>query len=319
MGAGRQSFMDAGRRSFMDAGRKSFNMEGEGESEGQQVGQPWSLSEVDIAHTREAMELAAGPIVNAIFADKDEQQLEWNQNEKQLRFEFRFGGKIGPDDLAAIPRLLQYKAVRTWLVPLTLWKDEIARAMQPKVGENDRIRTCKTCVKSLLQLAEEIMFSVADFIEVQEAALSASGALEGCPNIVPSSRPFLPHRFGDQMSSCRTPRDEEDADELIMEMTGLTTGRGVGAESAGSALFDDSMAGSATKGLAQRGPSRRASLDRNSIRAQKMGGGKIRGITESMSASGAASGRASFLGGSSSRASFSEGGARSSSRKSTFS
>lgn len=179
---------------------------------------PWTNSQDEQSKTREAMEYAWGPQIHNIAGlPEDEQRQEIKNFEKELFETYRLrADQI--DEINSLQKVLQYKAIRTWLPPLMLWLKEMQKLTHGG-SSYDEFHANKLHLdgaKYALQMTERILFSVTEFMELQGAGFEASFSCEECQTLMPKPTPFLPHRPGDKDSDkVRTPKDGEDAGELV--------------------------------------------------------------------------------------------------------
>lgn len=206
--------------------------------------QPWTTSKSKLRLAKEAMDFAGGPKIDTIgLLKENDQRQEIKQFEKQLFQEYHLSSDV-TDELCDIAKLLQYKAIRTWIPPILLWKQELENSKdEQKVRVYDRRLIHINGCKWSLQLCERMLFSVTEFLAEQEEGLRAMSSLESNVEVPVASRRFLPHRVGEEDELARTPRDEDDADSLAPDTT-----RTGGSESGddGKVTFADNMESGAT-------------------------------------------------------------------------
>lgn len=182
---------------------------------------PWTRDEEELQRTKDAMEVAAGFQVHNISTMKEEEQKqELRRIQKELFGEFQLSVVGAADECSDLDKIVQYKAIRTWLPQLMLWLSEMEKysynCQRGNVDTQHANKVHMDGARYILQLVERILFSITEFIEFQGAGLEACCALEECHIALPKSTPFLPYRTGEMDSDkVRTPKDEEDAQTIV--------------------------------------------------------------------------------------------------------
>eukprot|EP00928_Gymnodinium_smaydae_P080628 TRINITY_DN64295_c0_g1_i1.p1 TRINITY_DN64295_c0_g1~~TRINITY_DN64295_c0_g1_i1.p1 ORF type:complete len:1196 (-),score=176.02 TRINITY_DN64295_c0_g1_i1:344-3931(-) len=177
---------------------------------------PWANSK-KLKGVKHAMELAKGPEIK--FWGKYTNARQVRREYEQIGIRLLDEVSMRHDDHAAdilvdLTKLIRYKCLRSWAPRFEIWKDTLKYAMdESKVHLHERRNLHLTCIKHATQTVERILFSTADFLVCQEEAFWGLWAIEDLLRPGPVSGRFLPYR-GDVDENARTPRDEEDAEQL---------------------------------------------------------------------------------------------------------
>lgn len=253
------------------------------------VGQPWTTNKKTLKHAMLAMELAKGPIETKIgeLEPRDQRrQLKKIALERLASRHFKPDFRENLEQLCDLHQLLRYKVLKSWLPPLDLIQQEMRKSMDVHFVHMVARRNCYlNGAKMAVQLVERIMFSITEFIAWQEEGMLALFSLEDVAPAAPASKRFLPYRAGEVDEKARTPRDDEDAEELAPdeaagaeEYLGAANNKSMVSFAEGE-LHASSMEADLGPGMMQSSfatSSRR--FDRNSVRARRgpmlKGGGK---------------------------------------------
>eukprot|EP00928_Gymnodinium_smaydae_P093593 TRINITY_DN7787_c0_g1_i2.p1 TRINITY_DN7787_c0_g1~~TRINITY_DN7787_c0_g1_i2.p1 ORF type:complete len:883 (-),score=237.24 TRINITY_DN7787_c0_g1_i2:105-2753(-) len=179
---------------------------------------PWVTGGRRLKLTKEAMKLAAGPMMMTLGSIHDEDILERRiaRCGDELCREYAIPNHTTPD-LSDINHLLRFKVLRSWLPRIILWRKQLVHSWdENRVHMHQRRNLHIECIKHVLQTVEKIIFSLLNFICFQGEAFEGLWAAEECARQPPVSRRFLPFR-GDVDEDARTPRDEDDAAALAPE------------------------------------------------------------------------------------------------------
>jgi len=244
---------------------------------------PWTTKEKRIRGAEMAMMIASGQPIDKIgLLGDSERHEELGRICRRLFQEYRLNSGI-TDDLCDLQTLVRFKCARSWLPPLILVLEEMENtADEQRASFHDRRSVYKDGMKFCLQICERIMFSLTEFLLLQEEGFDAMWTLEDSTAVPPCSKRFLPHRPGDLDADARTPRDDDDAEALApceatetssLEIAAVTNTKSASladfneASGAATGTMGESLAMLPSQGTMPLGRSPR--LDRNLVRLRK--------------------------------------------------
>jgi len=176
---------------------------------------------------KDAAKLAMGPMVLKI-GGRAMNDSKANKRHTELARELLVENDLNQDvsdELTDMEKLLRYKTFMSWLPPMTSVLEELNDVLdEQKVPVRVRKAAHNDAMVWSLQHIERMMFSLTEFLLWQEEGFTASWTMEEASQIAPASRPFLPVRAGEVDDDARTPRNEEDAEELAPDCTMLENG-----------------------------------------------------------------------------------------------
>mmetsp|Transcript_36766 Transcript_36766/g.66086 ORF Transcript_36766/g.66086 Transcript_36766/m.66086 type:complete len:1265 (+) Transcript_36766:84-3878(+) len=176
---------------------------------------PWTTNKAKMRRTKEAMRLAAQPIVDRIgFLTPEMQEVEIKRVQRKLYNEYNMSSRL-QEELADLSKLMRFKCIRSWIPPLVLWMHQLEFDVNEQKINNFERRTCfLSSLRFCVQHCEKIMFSLAEFCLWQQEGFQAMFAVEEMCCEPPATKRFLPFRDGEVDDFARTPRDGADAETL---------------------------------------------------------------------------------------------------------
>jgi len=195
------------------------NQQAEGDGEGGSENlEPWTTNQKKIKNAQMAMDLAAGPAetkLGKLVLEEQRNKLKRMACAQLAASQFHLEVSPHSDELCDTLNLVKHKCLRSWLPLVVFLQQEMRTSMdEHKVHLMERRAIHLGSVKLCVQLCERIMFSLVEFILWQEEGFGAMCSLEDVCQIPPATKRFLPFRRGEVEENARTPRDEQDAEEL---------------------------------------------------------------------------------------------------------